>query len=261
MKISDNLRPECMPEMVFSIIKMASLSKYSVSDIKNLITFGVSSDEYKKVFEFCKECQFIKIDSQNVVHSMIPSEDLTTFKDFRYSICLSIMKCEEKNDFYHLVEWALENNKEVITANSSDKLSTLKSVNYQKSNREYFLGFRFWFVALGFGVINTKSNSTTLIPSPHVILEQWILKNKITLGEEKVLFKDFEKAITKDFPILQKCIVNNEINDSLSIALRTLHYSGKLKLEYTSDMADIWHLSKTKDSEVFRFTEIKGMIK
>jgi len=257
MKISDSLRPECMPEMAYTITKMASLGKYKPEEIMDLITLGVKSDEYKKAFEFCKECQFINVDKEDIVHSNINSKDLNTFKDFRYSTCLEVMKNDNQSDFKELVEWVLTSYSEVIAANSADKLSTIKSVPKQQSNREYFLGFRFWFVALGFGIINTKGIYTSLIPTPHAIIDQWISNNSSLWSTEKVLFRDFLIKLTSDLPIFLNCVTGNEINDSLSIALRILHYSGKIRLEYTVDMPDTWYLSKTKDTAVYRFTEIK----
>lgn len=98
MKISNLLRQECMPEMVYILCKTAFRNKGTKTKLKDYLTLNdgqeVSSNQswnqFKFVFNFCLDSGFIFEDENLNVIANFDEKDLKNFRSFRYKIFLEI---------------------------------------------------------------------------------------------------------------------------------------------------------------------------
>ncbi len=246
MKIHDSLRQECMPEMVYSICKLAGSKKYSKVELKKLITLDSTDVQtYNKAYRFAVECGFIKEDSSDIVISNFKKEELSDFKNFRYTIFMNIYN-NENTTFNELSKWFLSQNSDVFKYKSAQDLSiVIPNDMFSNIEKDYILGFRFWIVALGLGMLQKSGSGNMLVFSCNTILSEWLKNAKPFKKNQTIIMKDFIKTLTEQCPVFSSCINGNNINLALSMGLRVLHINNIIELKYTTDSGNIWHLTNS----------------
>lgn len=259
MKIADSLRHECMPEMVYSVCKLADGHRER-ADIQRLITLGVtdkeSQDQFSNVFNFAKECNFISEENMKVM-CLLDQNKMSTFKDFRMQVAKGVFD-NRNTKFTRAAEWFLTQNEvELFSIDTAEKLSASFTSTFGFNPDKYFaLGFRFWMVALGFAAFQGYRKSAIAFAC-FDILEQWIAESKFEKGKAFAA-RSFFDSLTGDISVFDVMISNNKLNTALSMALRTLRDAGMISLVYTKDSSDVWHLDEAKldAGNDDRFTEI-----
>lgn len=245
MNISNNLRQEYMPEMIYSICKLVGSKSYDKDELKRLITLGSSlkesGEQYNKVYNFAIDCGFISEDISNKICSNFNKEELLNFRHFRYAIFSNIFK-NSNTMFKSVAEWYLSQNMDIFDTKSTLDLLRVIPQDLGVKSEEYLLGFRFWMVTLGLAMLQKSGNSSALVFTTNHILLDWIEISKPFKSGENVIAKDFFKKLTIDCPIFKSSINNNDINLALSMGLRVLDLNNVIELKYTPDSGDIWHL-------------------
>ena len=246
MKISDNLRHECMPEMVYSICKLAGNKSYSKNDLRRLIT--LDSDDlqiYNKVFRFSVECGFITEGVDDTVIVNFSKDQLASFRAFRYTIVMDIFK-SSGTMFTALAKWYLSQSTDIFTYKSAQDLAVaIPNDIFSGIEKDYILGFRFWMAALGFGMFSKSGASEILVFATNNILLDWLSFEKPFKKGKPILSREFFGLLTQNCPAFSDCVSGNDINVALSMGLRVLHLNEVIKLKYTTDSGDIWHLSNS----------------
>lgn len=259
MKIADSLRHECMPEMVYSICKLAN-GERERSDIQRLITLGAtdkeSQDQFSNVFNFAKECNFISEDNTKII-CLLDSAKLNSFKEFRMQVAKGVFE-NRNTKFCKAAEWFLSQNKaDMFSLDNAEKLSSSFTSSFGFNPDKYFaLGFRFWMVALGFAAFQGYRKSAIAFACFDII-SQWIHESKLEKGKA-IPARLFFDSLGGDIAIFNSMISNNKLNTALSMALRTLRDAGVISLVYTKDSSDVWHLevAQLDAGNDDRFTEI-----
>lgn len=260
MNISNTLRQECMPEMVYSICKLAGSKSYYKEDVKRLITLGntskESNDQYNKVYRFAIDCGFIGEDVNDNVFVNFSKKELSCFKAFRYAIFSDVFK-NSQTIFTSLTKWYLSQERDIFSVKAIGDLLTRVPQDLGVRSEEYLLGFRFWIVALGLAMMQKAGKGATLVFATNNILNDWIeLSNPFEKGKP-ILANEFFDKLTIDCPLFKCCMVGNDINLALSMGLRVLNLNGLIELKYTTDSGDIWHLTNSiSDPKTNNITEI-----
>lgn len=258
MKIADSLRPECMPEIIYTICKLAGSNSYKKDELKSYITLNCSSvQEYNKAFAFANECGFIKTAGDEKVSTVFTKEQLSSFKTFRHTIFMDIFK-GEATMFNSLARWYLTQNSDIFSVKSAQDLAVMfpKEI-FSGKEKDSALGFRFWMVALGLGMFSKTGNSQCLVFATNNAIQEWLEYEKPFKKNTTILAKDFFEKLVSDCPVFDSCIDGNRINLALSMGLRVLHLNGVIELKYVTDSGDMWHLvESTSNPRTNRITEI-----
>jgi hypothetical protein len=258
MKIADSLRPECMPEIIYSICKLAGSNSYKKDEIKRYITLDCDSvQEYNKAFAFANECGFIKSAGDESVSTVFTPEQLSSFKNFRHAIFMNVFK-GEPTMFNSLARWYLSQNSDIFGVKSAQDLAVMfpKEI-FSGKEKDSALGFRFWMVALGLCMFSKTGNSLCLVFATNNAIQEWLEYEKPFKKNTTILAKDFFAKLKADCPVFESCIDGNQINLALSMGLRVLHLNGVIELKYVTDSGDIWHLVESiSNPRTNKITEI-----
>lgn len=243
MKISDSLRHECMPEMVYTICKLAGSKTYKRDVIRRLITLGCDDVQiYNKVFRFSVECGFISEGADEAITTNFTKEQLASFRSFRFAVFKDIFK-NSGTIFTSLARWYLSQDTDIFTYKSAQDLAVaIPNDIFSGIEKDYVLGFRFWMVALGLGMFSKSGASEIMVFAVNNILADYLRFDTPFRKGKVILAKNFFETLVRDCPAFSDCIVGNEINTALSMGLRVLHLNDVIELKYTTDSGDIWHL-------------------
>ncbi len=246
MKISDSLRHECMPEMIYSICKLAGSKAYAKDEVKRLIT--LDSDElqiYNKAYRFAVECGFISENADDIVVVNFSKEQLSSFRAFRYAIFMDVFK-SGGTIFTALAKWYLSQGTDIFTYKSAQDLAVvIPNDMFSGIEKDYVLGFRFWMATLGLGMFSKSGGSEILVFATNNIILDWLtFENPFKKGKP-ILAREFFGLLTQSCPVFSDCVSGNDVNVALSMGLRVLHLNGAVELKYTTDSGDIWHLSNS----------------
>lgn len=243
MKISDSLRQECMPEMIYSICKLVGNKSYKKNDVKKLITLDCTAvQEYNKAYKFACECGFIEETSDEKVLTVFSKDQLSSFRKFRYAIFSDIFK-NEPTIFNLLAKWFLRQDSSIFEVKSAQDMAVIipKDI-FAGKEKDSVLGFRFWMVALGLGMFSKSGNANSLVFATNNAIVDWLEFDTPFKKNTPILAKDFIKRLITDCPVFEDCVSDNQINLALSMGLRVLHINNVIELRYVTDSGDIWHL-------------------
>ena len=138
----------------------------------------------------------------------------------------------ENTTFNELSKWFLSQNSDVFKYKSAQDLSiVIPNDMFSNIEKDYILGFRFWIVALGLGMLQKSGSGNMLVFSCNTILSEWLKNAKPFKKNQTIIMKDF--------------INGNNINLALSMGLRVLHINNIIELKYTTDSGNIWHLTNS----------------
>lgn len=245
MNISDSLRKECMPEMVYSICKLAGSRAYDKDEVKRLITLNNNEVQaFHKVYRFAVECGFISEDTNNNVCVHFNSKELSSLRAFRFAVFDDVFK-NSSTIFTSLAKWYLSQDSEIFTCKSAQELSVAILEVFAGVEKDYVLGFRFWMVTLGLAMNQKAGAGSTLVFATNNVLFDWLEFSKPFKKGKHVLAKEFFAKLISDCPIFESCIHGNDINLAFSMGLRVLYLNGVIELKYTTDSGDIWHLTNS----------------
>ena len=258
MKISDSLRQEMMPEMVFSICRLAKVVP-SKNQIKRLITLGhdgESVDQFNKVYQFALACEFIQESGDGTVKSSFSDIELSSFRRFRYAVLSNVFHGPDTN-FTSAAKWYMAEDVPQVAVEGTASISPfslnsasefLLSFRSQKVtvDENFVNGFRFWMNALGLVTFNPLGSASNARPpllfAAHRAIQDWLeYEMPFTFGTLIPARSFFDRLIV-DCPVFEKCIRGNNLSSSLSAALRVLDSMGFLELTRVTDAGDVWHL-------------------
>lgn len=247
MKIHNSLRQECMPEMVYSLCKLAESKRYDKNALKRLITLDRdtkgSNDQFNKVYRFANECEFLSEDNDGTVKTNFTKQQLESFRNFRYAVFTEVFK-DNDTIFAGLCKWYLSQSSEIFSKTTAQDLSVeIPDYMFSGVEKDYVLGFRFWSVTLGIGMLQKAGRGSSLVFGTHQILTDWLEFGKPFKKGETVLAKDFFEILVKQCPVFSDCVNGNDINLALSMGLRVLHQNKVITLSFTTDSGDVWHLT------------------
>lgn len=258
MKIADTLRQECMPEMVYSICKLAGNKSYNKDEIKKLITLNSSDlSVFNKAYRFSIDCGFISENPDDKVAINFDSDQIESFRNFRYAVFMDVFK-NNSTTFTSVAKWFLSQDKEILNQKSAQDLAlALPTDTFGVMEADYILGFRFWMVALGLGMFSRSIRSDVLVFATNKIILDWLKMSEPFKKGITVPAKDFFDRLLTDCPAFETCINSNQVSLSLSMGLRVLHSNNVIELKYTTDSGDIWLLTKSiSNPNTNKITEI-----
>lgn len=256
--LDKKIRKEVTPKRVFSVVKLIAvyngkLTKESIYNLVQPLKLTDKQDDAKKVISFLIENDMIKENIDGKLELNINRDNFSDIKKFKEYISSNIFKdMKEKSLFYETTAEILSKDIDFYEYKSfEDIAASLKNKNVDK---EYILGWRFWAEFLGFGKI---LNSQFLI-NPYVRILDRIIDNEEYEGGQ-YLVSGFISIVKTECPEFEQTISENKIGLSLTLALRTLESLGKIKLNYTKDSTEVWHLyysavdkSEITDIEIVR---------
>lgn len=249
MKIDNSLRQECMPEMVYSICKLAGYKSYTKQELKELITLNNSdSANYDKVYKFAFECGFISENNNGTIIPSFSEKELSCFRNFRYAIFCDIFE-NSNTTFTNLTRWYLGKGSEIFSVKSAEDFQiAIPGDQFGNVSKEYVLGFRFWLSSLGLATLQKSGGGKVAVFATNIILLDWIEFEKPFKKGKPILVKPFIMRLIQDCPAFSDCIFENNINLALSMGFRVLHQNGIIELKYIVDSVDIWHLTTSINS-------------
>ena len=248
MRIADSLRQECMPEMVFSICKMA-LIQNDREMIQRAITLNHndknSQEQFNQVFKFACACEFIT-DQNGKVRCELDNSKLETFSQFRMQVANGVFK-DQTTNFTKIAEWYMNKEDYYIFSQDSGQALAAYISDELKINvdRFYALGFRFWMVDLGFLSFQNYRRGAVLF-SCHNYLRQWLEEQKFERNVYLPVRLVIDQLIS-DCPLFGTMIHNNHLNMAFSMAMRVLRSAGYIDIRRVKDSGDVWHI---KDSDI-----------
>lgn len=244
MKIDNSLRQECMPDMVYTICKLAGYKDYKREEIKDLITLKTTeTSNFEKAFKFAIDSGFLSSNIKGIIKPNFSEEELSTFKNFRYKTCKEVYK-DADTVFYKLTKWYLTCDSSIFKVKIGD-LNIRAQDEVEKVTVDYIRGFCFWLSALGIGIFQKLATSKTMVFSLNEIMHDWILNENYFNKNQKINPSNFFNKLIGDFPFLEDCINDKNLNQALSMGLRVLHNNKILELVYTPDSLDVWHLTNS----------------
>ena len=256
MIIADTLRQEMMPEMVFSICKLAvnKPKKEEMQRQTTLDTDGDSAAQFTRVFQFATKCGFISEAGDGTVSTSFSKTDLSSFRRFRYSVLRSVFASQD-TAFTIAAKWYISQDipqtvhkgQSVFSLNTAAEYVTAmpKSLNVDEN---FVNGFRFWMAALGlvsFTALGTAVASRPMLFATHRALGDWIEYSEPFKTEALVSARAFFERLVFDLPVFSNCIEGNIVSSSLSSGLRVLESCGQIEIKRITDAGDVWHLSKS----------------
>lgn len=258
MIISDGLRQENEPTIIYSICKMASQFGDDINQLNDLMTDDNDGQKvYSKNFNFAKECGFIEVSGQRV-SCLIPEEHLASYEEFINYISLNVF--EKENNFTKLTRWFLKENIEISQVSAEQLAARCHDVVSVDQN--YIRGWHWWMIAFGLGTVSAHINtgSRYIIFDCSNALKRFV-KAEFKEGEVIKVRSFLTKllAVKKEFVSSVDLNGNeNQITTSISMGLRLLHNLKLVELIYTPDSSDIWHLTESYAHKIKRdITEIK----
>lgn len=271
MQISDSLRQECMPDMVYSLCKLA-LRENNKEDLQSLITLQShekdSISQFLHVYKFALSCGFIEEDQNNKVITAFAPNELVSYRRFCYAVFSRVFL--ENTKFTQLAKWYLtcdlpkspEPNTTIFTARSDSEFRPLipRSI---KIDENYFNGFRFWMTALGLSGFYSPGSGIQGIPlvfATHKALRMWLdYSNPFEKGSTVSATRFFNRLLD-ECPVFASAIDtrNHQISASLSSGLRVLQSAGIIDLFTVSDAADKWQL--TNSAKYIRSNTISDLV-
>lgn len=245
MKISDTLRQEAMPEMVYAICKLVARKEYTSDQIADLITLkSHNKSDYYKAFNFTKDCGFIS-DNESSVKLLLPKASIKSFRDFRLQVVKSVF-VDQFSIFPKVASWFLNQNTQIFRYKASqDFANQIPESVIGGIEKDYALGFRFWMVSLGFAASSKHGASQSIIFSTNTIIEDWLRIDQPFEKDKLIQARKFFECLVESIPIFAACIHGQELSLSLSMGLRVLHLNEVITINYTPDTGDEWHLSKS----------------
>lgn len=259
MKISDNLRQEDEPNIVYAICKLVGRNEFTKSEIFDLMTDKKDNQGiFVHNFRFAEDCGFIKVDNEKV-ECLIPQSELSSCEKFVTYIWNKVFKVE--NNFTKITRWFLNSNIDISKVAAEQLASKCYEVAVVDQN--FIRGWHWWIQAFGLGTISsylTKGGSRYIMYDCSIALERFIKSNykKNDVVKAKQFFKDLCSKHAEFQGLIDFNAKDNKICDSLSLGLRLLHNTKLIELIYTPDSADIWHLVESFSHKIkFDITEIK----
>lgn len=256
MIISDSIRQEAMPEMVYAICKMA-LKKPKKNQMRRMITLdtdGESASQFNKVYQFAISCGFIKEAGNEMVATDFTEEELSTFRRFRYAILSNVFSTKE-TAFTTAAKWYLSQDLPQNLVKGQSVFSLVTGAEFVQAmpkelniDENFVYGFRFWMTALGltsFSAIGAGSSARPLLFATHRAIGDWLEFRNRFQREAFIPAREFFTKMREDLPVFSNCIEGNMVKPSLSSGLRVLESCGKIELKRVTDAGDVWHLTNS----------------
>jgi len=261
MQIQNTLRPECMPEMVYSICRTIFDGRYTRTAIREKITMNsVKFDQFNTVFNFCESCGFISVLPDSTFKTVFSSSELSDIRHFRYCINKAVFSSQDSL-FKNVAIWYLNSNIDLVSEINTQNLAAKFTIATQYSKNlppEYILGFRFWMEFLGYLVKQGVDRRPNYVFGMHNAILDWLEIEQPFDLEKKVTFREFLDKLKNDLPLFESCVQGKKMNDAFSISLKVLHQSNIIELIFTPDSHDVWQLTHTLGfKNLSNVTEIK----
>ncbi len=258
MHYKGRLRKEVMPIKLKSFLELVSYDKYDYDELYNLI-YPLSTIEDKSnlnyVYNFAKEIEMIQeLSGGKVIYNegtgikiLDNGIDENAFKEYTRK---ALFKSEEslfQNITRELLSYDLG---KVFFQRNEDLIRAL--ILNQNVTDEDMLAYRFWSKYLGYSY-NLKTEF--LIINPYKYIN--ILNNRILEADMRIPIRTYIEQLQYNDNIFREIVKDNEISESVSIALKTLEADNKLKLILENDAGDLWRLKNITESDDARISHIE----
>lgn len=261
MLIANSLRQECMPKMIYALVKLVKSDKYSEIELRKTLTASIcseyddnSKDLFSKVLSFSIESGMVNED-QGYYTTTFDLEEIKSFSNFTYSLLGKLSSQTKDNMFNSLLKIYLnqnnifENEFTDTAAKFREKVlneALIKPFNISEDNIH---GFFFWAEALGIANFE-KDKSGHLYYSIENVLLKYLKNHKELRQGGYFTAKEFFNELGKELFFIPFCIDENInlISYPMSQALRILENMELISIDYRQDSEEKWHLTQ---SEIF----------
>jgi hypothetical protein len=237
--------PEVTPERVYALLKLVKSGQYSKDDLRDLILpkeLNKSQDEFNSVFRAAANTDLIKVNElNNIIECKVTDIEIDTVDKYRRY--MSKLASSNNNLFIQFTSWYISQNQSVFFYKTAEEFSSRLTGQYINMDKKLVLGWRFWASFLGYGYLH----EVFLIPNMCVRISDALYMDRL-ITNTSIGFSAFMEHITRICPEIQ--VVNKDLSIALSNGLRSLHDSGKIKLIYTPDSNDVWHLFRIESHEI-----------
>lgn len=252
MKIDDSLRNEIMPEMVYSLCRLVASRRMPQDAIVEALALGQDNKNTKmsvnKVFKFAEKSGLIRKDDADDESwvCLLDNDALVSFRAFRYAILRDAAPSEEAR-FGKIVQWYLSQDPEIFSIDSGEELIKGMPQDFMMNDAQNARGFIIWASALGLmqrGYAGSR-RAMSIYPRIDGCISDWLYFDKPFPIQELMPVREFMQKMKDDCPLLRDTFSGNDIGRPLSNALRILEGTGWIRLRYTKDSGDVWHLKKS----------------
>ncbi|MBE6073591.1 MAG: hypothetical protein E7202_03435 [Selenomonas ruminantium] len=253
MKIDDSLRNEVMPEMVYSLCRLVASRRLSQKEIVRALALGADNekkirDSVNKVFNFAQKSGMIRKNEESEIwECLFRDDELLSFRSFRHALFMKAAPNENVR-FGKIVQWYLSQDPELLRIEKAEALIQNLPEDILMKDAQNARGFIIWACALGVmqrGYAGAKNRAMNIYPKIDGCISDWLYYEKPFQKGERVLVRDFMQQMRSDCPLLKDTFAGNDINRVLSNALRILDGTGWIRLRYTKDSGDVWHLTRS----------------
>lgn len=244
------VRKEIMPMKVKAFLELASMGKYKLEDIDNILypnRVSKDSGDTKKIFQFLMKVDLIdqlgngRIKVKNNIDIIINDDnvDIESFKEYFRKVLFLDRRSLFNKMLSELLDFKVNTN---VYNTGTDLIS---NINIKENlDKEEVLAFRFWARFLGYSY--RMGQNDFLIINPYTYINS--LNEKLVKKTYNI--KEYLDEIVKLDDNLNVALGKNEIGLVLSAALKTMDSIGSLRLYRQDDVIESWILKG--------FTEIDG---
>lgn len=265
MLISDSVRQEDMPIMVYYLCKLVNSGKYNEDQIVDLITASTVSG-YKKykgesnpindVIRFARdEGKFVSESADGTFETAFSKEQLSSFDLFMQAV-VSKIELDDSNKFNKMLKWLLVEKRELSKYTKTADFPV--AMNIEGVNDENIIhGFLFWAEAMGIIAFEGKK-SGTIVYTLEEVMGRYISSHQDLKKRGAIPAREFFEELSEAIFFIPMCLYNNTVSYALSQGIRILEQAGVIELVTVKDSGDSWHLYH---SDVFvsgnNFTNIR----
>lgn len=256
MHYKGRLRKEVMPTKLKGFIELVSYNKYNQDELYKLI-YPLATREDKTnfnlIYKFAKEMKMIQeLSGGNVIYNgdtnikvLSNGIDEEDFKEYTRKL---LFKSEE-SIFQNITRELLSYNSERSYFQRDVDIISRSDLDI---NDELILSYRFWSKYLGY-CYNLKNEF--LIINPYKYLNS--LNKRILEENNRIPIKKYIDLLQGHDGVFIDIAKDNEISETLSIALKTLEANNNLKLILENDAGDLWRLKNITEYDSERISHIE----
>lgn len=256
---NNDIRVESVPARVFELCKLVESTAGSTMEIREKLTPSTFSNNGTQYFTYIKDAaiELKLIEEVDRVLSFIGDKNaIKNIDAFRF-YCNSVVWKNADTRFYKLATVFLNSNDKWLKYKSFSTSPEVLGEVREKTGDDGFqpthlLGERFWLSFLGFGFIQSSSNSFVFLPNMYIALKDFIVMANIE-KEKEISIVDFVEKINSFASVALKDIFKTkEFNLAMSNALRQLHDNKEIILKRNNDSKDIWYLNSMESHPIRR---------
>lgn len=264
MPFDDRLKNMQTPHRLYALCKLVQYKLLTKDQLRQYLqppSLNQNDDVFREVFNLANMGKLISKDPDGLILLNLSDQEMDSVDSFRRAIAKRTFSNPQLT-FSRFTAWYLMRGSKVYTEKAEDLVKGFDTeININKDINMYnttnINGWRTWVCFLGLGF----NHNGIVVPNASQRLMDVLYEDQQLKRGKPLLFRKFLTWLNQHCPELdygelsQNNRGNSEFRDhhlslALSIGLRVLHDSGKIKLKYVRDAKDIWYLAPVATHEI-----------